>query len=210
MSFEKNPAIDNYLQVGCGRCPLGGTPNCKVHSWAAELNLLRELALCSGLQETLKWSVPCYTWSDRNVLVVSAFQQYASMSFFQGALLTDSAGLLITPSENSHAARLLKFTSTSEIKRQKSVILDLIVQAKAVAAAGKQVDFQKRPEVAWPPELQEAFGKNEALQAAFEKLTPGRQRGYLLHFTGAKQSETRRRRIEQCASKILQGKGMHD
>ena len=117
-----NPQIDHYLSEGCGRCPLGGTPDCKVHNWPQELKKLRTIVLDCGLTEELKWGVPCYTFRNKNVLIVSALKDYAALSFFKGALLSDTNGMLQKPGENSQAARLIKFTSPSAITTMEDIL----------------------------------------------------------------------------------------
>ena len=205
-----NPQIDNYLAVGCGRCPLGGTPQCKVHNWTDELEHLRSIVLQCGLTEELKWSMPCYTFQGKNVVMVSAFKEYASLSFFKGSLLKDPDGLLDKPGENSQAARLIKFTSVRKVKEMEPALKSFIKEAVANEKAGKKVNFKEKHELQLPNELQLKFEENPALKAAFESLTPGRQRGYVLYFSAPKQSATRISRIEKYMPKIFTGKGVHD
>lgn len=204
-----NTDIDAYFSSGCGRCPRGGTPDCKVHAWSEELKLLRELARDSELTEEVKWGIPCYTLNGKNVLTVSAFNDCASLSFFKGVLLDDPKKLLQKASENSQAAMLLRFTSLAEIEALRAEIGALILSAVAVEKSGKQVVFKKDIEPV-PVELEEKFRQNPALRAAFEALTKGRQRGYILHFSAPKQAKTRLSRIEKCTEKILRGEGLHD
>ena len=191
------------------RCPLGGTPDCKVHSWQAELKRLREIVLDCGLTEELKWSVPCYTHNGKNVFILSAFVDYCAISFFKGALLKDPQELLVKPGENSQAARYLKFTSLLQINEQETVIRAFIKEAIAIEKAGLKVQFKKEPEPI-PEEFQVFLDGDPHLKQAFESLTPGRKRGYILHFTQPKQSKTRVSRIEKCIPKILAGLGFHD
>ncbi|GAB4417193.1 MAG: YdeI family protein [Bacteroidia bacterium] len=205
-----NPSVDLYLAEGCGRCPLGGTPACKVHSWTEELVLLRGIMLTSGLEEALKWKVPTYTFEQRNIAIVSAFKDYASLSFFKGALLPDPHGLLEKPGPNSQAARILKFTRAQDIVDREALIRTYVSAAIAVEQAGQQIDFREKHELVYPAELEQRFGADPVFQTAFEALTPGRQRGYILYFTAPKQSQTRASRIEKCIPDILAGKGMHD
>lgn len=205
-----NPQVDAYFIDGCGRCVLGGTPECKVNSWPHELRYLRKLVLDCGLDEELKWGVPCYTYKSANVTVVSAFKEYSSLSFFKGALLKDTEGILVKPGENSQAARLFKFTNVKEIQQIEDLIKAYIYEAIEVEKAGLQVDFKKKDELVYPEELQQKFDYNPTLNKAFEALTPGRKRGYIIHFTQPKQSKTRISRIEKCIPKILEGKGLFD
>ncbi|WP_421775458.1 YdeI/OmpD-associated family protein [Gracilimonas sp.] len=204
-----NPEVDQYLDIGCGRCPLGGTPDCKVNDWQEELKQLRLIILESGLKEEVKWSVPCYTYQDNNVLILSAFKNYCSVSFFKGSLLKDPHDIMVKPGKNSQAARLLKYTSVDEITDTEHILKEYIKEAIEIEKAGKKVHFRKNPEPI-PDELQAKFDEDPVLQEAFEALTPGRQRGYIIHFSGAKQSSTRQRRIEKCIPKIMGGKGFHD
>ena len=202
-------SVDAYLIEGCGRCPLGGTPDCKVHQWTAELELLRTIVLDCGLTEEVKWGVPCYTFRKKNVLIVSAFIEYCSISFFKGALLSDANNLLVKPGEHSQAARLMKFTNIEEVKEIEADIRACVHEAIEVEKAGLKVNFKKNPEPL-PEELEKKFEENPVLKTAFEGLTPGRQRGYILYFSAPKQSKTRESRIEKCVGKILNGEGLHD
>ncbi|MBO6587338.1 MAG: YdeI/OmpD-associated family protein [Gracilimonas sp.] len=204
-----NPEVDQYLDIGCGRCPLGGTPECKVHDWQEELKQLRLIILESGLTEEVKWSVPCYTYEGSNVLILSAFKNYCSVSFFKGSLLQDQNKMLVKPGKNSQAARLFKFTNVEQINESENSIKEYIREAIEIEKSGKKVKFKKNPEP-FPEELQVKFDEDPVLQEAFEALTPGRQRGYIIHFSGAKQSSTRQRRIEKYIPKIMEGKGFHD
>jgi uncharacterized protein YdeI (YjbR/CyaY-like superfamily) len=205
-----NPKIDDYLAEGCGRCPLGGTPDCKVHAWQTELKLLRDLVLACGLTEELKWKMPCYTLDGRNIVMVSALKECAQISFFKGALLTDSAEILEKPGENSQAARVVRFTSSKAVRQASATLKKYIGQAIQIEQAGLKVDFQAKTELVLPDELSRKLDSLPALRAAWEALTPGRQRGYVLYFSSAKQSATRESRIDKCAPRILEGLGMHD
>lgn len=202
-------AVENYLKEGCGRCPLGGSPDCKVNPWVDELKLLRQIVLDCGLTEELKWSVPCYTHIGKNILLLSALKDCATVSFFKGSLLKDDHGWLVKPGPNSQATRYLKFTDVKAIPERVSEIKAYIYQAIEVEKAGLKVDFKKNPEPI-PEELELIFAEDPVLKSAFEALTPGRQRGYILHFSQPKKSETRVSRIEKCAGNILNGIGLHD
>lgn len=209
MIDDMNPQVDQYLAEGCGRCPLGGTPDCKVHPWQKELMQLRRIALDCGLTEELKWGVPCYTFQNKNIVIVSAFKDYASLSFFKGVLLQDAENLMVTPGENSQSARLIKFTDVEEILKLEPTLKAYIYEMIEVEKAGLKVEFKKQPEPI-PEEFRQVLDTDVELRAAFEALTPGRQRGYVLHFSQPKQSKTRQSRIEKCIPKILDGLGFHD
>jgi uncharacterized protein YdeI (YjbR/CyaY-like superfamily) len=201
--------VEQYLLEGCGRCALGGTPACKVHNWTAELELLRRIILDCGLTEESKWGVPCYTFQNSNVLLLSAFKEYCSISFFKGALLNDAKGILVKPGPNSQAARLFKFSNIEDIHAIEDDIKAYIFEAVEVEKAGLKIDFKKHPEPV-PEELTQKFEEDPSFKNAFEALTPGRQRGYIIHFSAPKQSKTRVSRIEKCTGKILNGEGLHD
>lgn len=204
-----NPEVDAYFLDGCGRCNLYATPNCKVYTWAKELKLLRSLVLSCGLTEELKWSQPCYTHNGKNVLLVTAFKDYSCISFFKGVLLKDEQHLLEAPGKNTQSGRIWKFTNISQIKDNEALIKAYIFEAIDVEKAGLKVAFKKSPEPI-PEELEEVFKTKPEVKTAFEALTPGRQRGYILHFSQAKQSKTRMARIEKYIPKILAGKGFYD
>jgi uncharacterized protein YdeI (YjbR/CyaY-like superfamily) len=205
-----NPDVDQYLKQGCMRCELGATPECKVHLWSELLVRLRGIILSSGLKEEFKWSQPCYTHEGSNVLILTAFKNYACISFFKGALLRDQPGLLIKPGENSRAARQLRFTRMSEIEKQENDIRSYIEQAIMVEEEGLKVDFEATRNIDLPEEFIEMMEENPALRTAFEALTPGRQRGYSIYFSGAKKASTRISRIEKYLPKIYRGLGIHD
>lgn len=204
-----NPKVDNYLEQGCLRCELGGTPDCKVHTWTAELQKLRAIVLNCGLTEELKWGVPCYTFNDSNVLTVSALKNYSVISFFKGVLLKDAKDILEMPGPNSQSARYIKFVDAKRIPEMEAVIKAYIYEAIEVEKAGLKVNFKKNPEPI-PAELEQKFEEDPVLKSAFESLTPGRQRGYILYFSQPKQSKTRESRIKKCTGKILNGEGLHD
>lgn len=205
-----HPKVDQYLLEGCGRCPLGGTSECKVHNWPEELRLLREIVLECGLTEELKWGVPCYTYQGKNILIVAAFKEHCALSFFKGALLSDPENLLVKPGENTQEGRLIKFTSTAQIVAIESILRTYIFEAIEVEKAGVKMEVKTKPEPSIPEELQRKLKEDPDFQRAFEALTPGRQRGYILHFSAPKQSTTREARIEKCVPKILSGKGLNE
>lgn len=205
-----NPEVDLYLAKGCGRCPLWRTPECKVHPWQEELATLRPILLDTELTEELKWKVPCYTFEGNNIAIMSAFKEYCSLSFFKGALLKDPEGILEKPGEHTQAGRLIRFTDVQKIGALEPVIKAYIAEAIEVEKAGLDVEYKKVSDFDVPDELVDIFEEDPQFQEAFDALTPGRQRGYLLHFSGAKQAKTRRSRIEKYRDQIFDGKGMHD
>lgn len=204
-----NLEIDAYIDNGCGRCQYFATPNCKVNSWRNEIVRLRKILLNFPLNEELKWKIPCYTHNNHNVVLLSAFKDYCALSFANGALLKDKYQLLIKPGDHSQATRQLRFTSVKEIVDNEAAIKDYINQAIKTAQEGKKVIFKKSPEP-MPTELVEKFKNSPALKSAFESLTPGRQRAYILFISSAKQAKTRIARIEKYRQKILDGKGIND
>jgi len=204
-----NTSVDNYFVEGCGRCSLGGTPNCKVHKWAPELKLMRRIIQDCGLSEESKWGVPCYTFQKKNIIMLCAFKEYCSISFFKGALLSDAKTLLVKAGENSQASRLFKFRSVDEIIEVEADIKAYIFESIEVEKAGLSVAFKKTLDPI-PKELESKFEDDSVLKKAFEGLTPGRQRGYILYFSQPKQEKTRMSRIEKCIPLILSGVGLHD
>lgn len=207
---SRNPQIDLYLKEGCGRCPLGGTPKCKVHDWQEELQLLRTIVLDCGLIEELKWKVPCYTFDGHNVTIVSALKSCATLSFFKGALLNDPHGILEKPGENSQIARVIKFTSVKAVRDLEPFIKEYLLNAIEIERSGLKVSLTAKSELKIPMELESKLSALPALRVAWERLTPGRQRGYLLYFSAAKQSKTIESRIDKYTPLILEGRGMHD
>ena len=208
--IELNPKIDDYLVKGCGRCALYDTPDCKVHSWHAELVELRRILLESGLTEELKWSQPCYTVEGKNILLMTAWKDVCALDFFKGVLLKDPHNILIQQTKNIQASRQLRYTDVDTILEQEALIKAYVQEAIEIEKAGLQVKYKDTSDFDMPDELQDKFDDDPAFKRAFEALTPGRQRGYLLHFSGAKQSKTRVSRIEKCVPKIFEGKGFHD
>jgi len=204
-----HPPVDQYLLAGCGRCPLGATPDCKVHRWTKELLALRTLAQVEGVTETLKWGVPCYTVDGQNAFLIGAFNNYCAITFFKGILLADPEGRLEKPGPNSHAGRLLRFTALFQIEEQTLIIQQLIQEAIRVERAQLAIPPRTTSDP-WPEELLEKMEEDPVFKSAFLALTPGRQRGYLLFFASAKQAQTRRGRIEKSEEKILNGIGLND
>lgn len=205
-----NKTAENYFANGCGRCPKGGTPACKVHTWEAELAALRTLVLDAGLTEDCKWGVPCYTFEKGNIVLIHSFKDYCALLFFKGALLKDAKGILIQQTENVQAGRQLRFTDVRDIVKLKTTIKAYLQEAIAVEKTGLKVSMKPTAEFAIPEEFQAKLDAYPALKTAFKALTPGRQRAYLLHFAAAKQAKTREARIEKCTPQILNGKGLLD
>lgn len=205
-----NPKVDNYLIDGCGRCSLGGTPQCKVKRWTKELKILRQIVLDCGLLEELKWGVPCYTLNKKNILIVSAFKEYCAISFFKGALLNDTQEILHQPGENSLASRIIMVTQEQQIVELESILKTYIFEAIEVEKAGLTIKSKPVSEYHVPEEFQKKFNETPALKSAFDALTPGRQKAYLVHFSQPKQSKTRASRIEKYVPHILDGKGLND
>lgn len=174
------------------------------------MNALREIALESGLEEEVKWGFPAYTFKKKNIFMLGSFKEYSSVMFFKGALLSDPENILVQPTENSNSGRQLRFTNAKDILKAKKSILEYIFEATELEKSGAKVEAKKTSEYPMPDELKDKFKELPELNAAFEKLTPGRQRGYLLHFSQAKQSATRYSRIEKCMEAIFNGKGMNE
>lgn len=204
-----NKSVDNYLINGCERCALGGTPNCKVQRWTRELHLLRDILNDTNLTEDVKWGMPCYTFEGKNILLLAAFKEFCSISFFKGALINDAHKILSKAGGNSHSVRLLKFTSVNDVEKYAEPLEELIKEAIEVEKSGLKVDYSEIKEPI-PVELEEKFKEDVSLKKAFNALTRGRQRGYILYFSQAKQAKTRISRIEKYIPKILKGKGLQD
>lgn len=207
--FARIAQLEAYTELG--RCnPLVDAFLAGVDRWRPELEALREMALDCGLTEELKWGQPCYLFQSSNIAILGGFKEYVALSFFKGALLKDPLGILVQQTQNVQAGRQLRFTSTGTVAKQEEVIKAYLREAMEIEKAGLTVPAEKRTELAIPDELQRKFQENPALQQAFLTLTPGRQRGYLFHFLGAKQSKTRESRIDKYTPKILEGKGIDD
>lgn len=211
MKRTRATTIHQYFTEGCGRCDRMGTPLCKVHGWKDVLGGL-QLHLLSNkdLTEEMKWGVPTYTYNGKNVVLLSAFKEYCTLNFVKGALIKDSKGLLTQPTENTQAGRQFRFTSAAEVKKHAKTIDDFLKQAVELERTNKKVRMKKTSDFDVPEELIQAWKKDAAFKKAFDALTPGRQRGYLLHFGAAKQSATRAARIEKCKPDIFKGKGWND
>lgn len=193
---KTNPKVDFYF--------------IKNKQWQNELEHLRMIILESGLDEELKWGVPCFTLEKSNVVLIHGFKKYCAILFVKGALLKDSKGVLIQQTEHVQAARQIRFTNIKEVIQNASIIKAYIKEAIQIEKAGLKVELKKSTELLFPEEFQKKLEKTPALKKAFFALTPGRQRAYNLFFTAAKQSQTREARIEKCIKQILAGKGLND
>lgn len=203
-----NPQVDKYLIDGCMRCKYGGTPQCKVNNWRVELEVLRQIVLETGLKEEIKWGVPVYTLNGKNVVTVNALKESANIGFFKGVLLTDKHKIL-QQQGNLQSDRIVKFTNFNDIEQVKDVLKEYVLEAIELEKSGRKVEFKKNPEPL-PIELLEAFENDTAFEKAFYSLTAGRQRGYIIHFSQPKQSQTRIGRIEKFKEQIFKGIGLND
>jgi uncharacterized protein YdeI (YjbR/CyaY-like superfamily) len=190
-----NPKVDFYFS--------------KAKKWQEELEQLRMIVLDCGLNEELKWGVPCYTFEKRNIVLIHVFKEYCALLFFKGALLNDANGILIQQTKNVQAARQIRFTSVREIVGMEPVLKAYIYEAIEVEKAGLKVNFKKDTDPV-PEEFQNKLDEIPALRTAFDALTPGRQRAYILYFSAPKQSKTRESRVEKYMKQILNGKGLND
>ena len=188
----------------------------KAKKWHNEFEKLRSIVLECNLNEELKWGVPCYTYSNvvekkqQNIVLIHGFKEYCALLFMKGALLNDSNGILIQQTENVQGGRQIRFTSLEEIEEQEAILKAYIFEAIEVEKAGLKVAIKPHADYVIPEEFQLKIDKNQALKTAFESLTPGRQRAYILHFSGSKQAKTREARIENYMQRILIGKGLND
>lgn len=182
----------------------------KATQWQEEFEKLRTIVLDCALTEELKWGCPCYTFEKRNIVLMHGFKEYCALLFFKGALLKDPEDILIQQTENVQAARQIRFTNVRQIVKMKPILKAFIREAIEVERAGLKVPLKKTKEFNVPEEFQNKLNKNAALKKAFNALTPGRQRGYLLHFSAPKQSKTRESRVEKSIPQILLVKGLDD
>jgi uncharacterized protein YdeI (YjbR/CyaY-like superfamily) len=195
-TLNRSPKVDAFIS--------------KAKQWQREFEKLRSICLDSGLTEELKWGKPSYSLDGANIVLIHGFKEYCALLFFKGALLKDPKGVLIQQTENVQAARQIRFTNAQEIVQMASALKAYIQKAIEVEKAGLKVDYKKTSEFKVPEEFQNKLNESPALKTAFNALTPGRQRGYLLYFSSAKQSTTRSTRIEKYMKQILQGKGLDD
>jgi uncharacterized protein YdeI (YjbR/CyaY-like superfamily) len=191
-----NPRVDEFLG--------------KAKQWQEEFEKLRTILLECQLTEELKWGKPCYSYQKSNIVLIHGFKEYCALLFMNGALLADGKGILVQQTENVQAARQIRFTNIQGIVEMEPILKAYVYEAIEVEKAGLKVDFKKTPEFPMPEELQKKLDSIPTFKAAFESLTPGRQRAYLLHIGGAKQSKTRESRIKKCMPQILNGKGLND
>jgi uncharacterized protein YdeI (YjbR/CyaY-like superfamily) len=189
-----NPEVDVFLS--------------RAKKWQQEMGKLRRISLDCGLTEELKWGKPCYTFQKSNIVIIQGFKEYCALMFCKGALLNDADRILVTPG-NMQAARQIRFINVREIVEMEPVVKAYVYEAIAAEKAGLKVEFKKNPEPI-PEELQNKLDEIPALKTAFDALTPGRQRGYILYFSAPKQYKTRASRIEKCMQQILNGKGLDD
>jgi uncharacterized protein YdeI (YjbR/CyaY-like superfamily) len=193
---KANPKVDAWLS--------------KAKNWQPEMRKLRSIVLGCGLGEELKWYKPVYTFGEKNVVIIMALKESVALAFCKGALLKDPKHVLARIGENSQAGRWIKFTSVREITTMAATVKAYIREAVEVEKAGLEVPLKKTSDYPVPEELKQKLAELPAFKKAFNALTPGRQRGYLLHFAGAKQSKTRESRIAKCMPLILKGKGLLD
>jgi uncharacterized protein YdeI (YjbR/CyaY-like superfamily) len=193
---KMNPKVDECLK--------------KANKWKREFEALRRIILDCPLTEELRWGKPCYTFQGSNIVLIHGFKEYCALLFFKGALLKDAKGILVQQTENVQAARQMRFTSVREIVEMAPILKAYIKEAIEVEKAGLKVNYKKTSEFKLPEEFQKKLAEVPALKTAFAALTPGRQRGYILYFSAAKQSKTRESRIEKCIPQILNGKGLND
>ncbi len=194
--FKMNPKVDFYFS--------------KSKKWQEEIEKLRTIILDCGLTEELKWGCPCYSLQESNIVLIHTFKEYCAVLFFKGVLLNDAKGILIQQTKNVQVARQIRFTNIREIIEKEPILKEYIYEAIEVEKAGLKVPLKKTEEFSMPEEFEKKLNKIPALKKAFDKLTPGRQRGYLLYFSAAKQSKTRESRIQKYMPQILKGKGLDD
>src|SRR5207249_7233393 len=190
---KMNPKVDKYLA--------------KAKKWQREMEKLRRISLDCGLSEELKWGKPCYTFQNSNIVIIQGFKEFCALLFVKGALLNDPNGVL--KKFGWQAARRIPFTNVREIGEMEPILKTYIREAIEAERAGLKVNFKRNPEPI-PEEFQNKLDEIPALKTAFDALTPGRQRAYVLYFSAPKQSKTRESRVEKCMQQILNGKGLND
>lgn len=203
-------SISDYFENGCGRCSRYQTADCSTQLWRKELSVLRSTILSVGLTEEVKWSHPCYTDQGKNIAVIGAFRDCCVLTFFKGVLVSDPAQILELPGENSQAGRVIRIRSVEQVQSLAGTICDYLREAIEIERSGREVEKIKIEDRPIPQELAEKFDEIPELREAFRRLSPGRQRGYLLYFSQPKQSKTREARIEKCLDRIMAGQGLND
>lgn len=193
---KTNPKLESFFQNAA--------------KWQKQLQKLRKIILACGLTEELKWNVPIYTDNNKNIVGINGLKEYCALAFFKGVLLKDPNKLLVQPGQHTQAGRWIKFTSISQISEMQEVIKAYIAEAIAIEKARLKVPLKKTSEYKMPEEFRKKLRQNPGLKKAFDALTPGRQRGYILYFSSAKQSQTREARINNYMTRMLKGKGLHD
>ena len=193
---ETNPAVDAWAA--------------RAKAWHDEIGRLRAILLASGMDEEFKWGKPCYTRAGSNIVLIMPLKETCALLFTKGALMKDPKGLLVQPGENSQSARQMRFTSLAQVVKLEKTLKGYLQDAMAVEAAGLKVAFRNSTDLIYPKEFQDRLARDSALREAFRALTPGRQRQYHLHFTGAKQSVTRQARVEKAIPLIMEGVGLND
>ena len=182
----------------------------KDSQWQKEYKKLRTIVLSCGLSEELKWGCPCYTFGEKNIVLIHGFKEYCALLFFKGALLADADNILIQQTKNVQSARQVRFTNLKEIAKTEKILKAYIYEAIEVERAGLKVKLKETNEFPIPEEFRKKLDKNDALKMAFKALTPGRQRACIFYFSQPKQSKTRESRIEKSTQQILKGKGLND
>jgi uncharacterized protein YdeI (YjbR/CyaY-like superfamily) len=191
-----NPKVDKFIA--------------DAKKWSGEFTKLREIVLDCGLEEDLKWGVPCYAWQGRNIVLIHGFKEYCALLFFKGALLADAAGILIQQTGNVQAGRQVRFTGADQIDEMAPMLRAYVLEAVEVEKSGRKVELKATAEFSMPEEFKIRLDADTALKVAFEALTPGRQRAYLLFFSAPKQAQTRTARVEKSVPQIMAGKGLND
>jgi uncharacterized protein YdeI (YjbR/CyaY-like superfamily) len=191
-----NPKVDVFIN--------------QAQQWQDEFKKLRMITLDCGLNEELKWGKPCYTFQNNNIVIIQGFKEYCALLFVKGVLLNDPKGVLITQTENTQSARQIRFSNVREVAEMEAILKDYILEAVEVEKAGLKINYKKTSEYNIPEEFQNKLDEIPDLKTAFEALTPGRQRAYLLYFSQPKQSKTRISRVEKYMPQILDGKGLDD
>jgi len=208
--MKMTQTIDVFLADGCGRCSKFATDACSVRRHQSQIQLLRQIALEVFDEENMKWGSPCYSYQNKNVVILHSFKDFFGFTFFKGALLSDAEGILVQQTENTHASRLLRFSELNEIIEKQELIRAYLFEALEIEKAGLKVTPKPAETLILPEELLAAFAQDASFKQAFESLTPGRQKNYVRHFAEAKQSSTKITRIEKYKPFIFKGIGMDE